>query len=89
MLDLETVKQENETLKNQMQQNSQGIQNLMVQIDALKGELVDARSISMQLRINLITTQQAAKYFQEQNEKFQTQSGVEEPAVKEISKKGK
>ena len=43
MSDLETLKKENETLKNQMAANSQGIHGLLAQCDAFKGELADAR----------------------------------------------
>ena len=59
MSELETLKQENETLKTQMVQNSQGIHGLLAQVDALRGELADARTISLQLRTNLIITQKS------------------------------
>jgi len=69
MSDLENVKQENEKLKKeneslkvQMMNNSQGTDNISNQLEAYKGELTDARSISFQLRMALgkaINTNQA------------------------------
>lgn len=59
MSDLETLKKENEQLKQQAMQNSQGIHGLLAQVDAFKGELADARTISLQLRTNLIMCQKS------------------------------
>ena len=59
MSELETLKQENEKLKAQMTQNSAGIHGLLSQLDAHKGELADARTISLQLRTNLIMFQKS------------------------------
>lgn len=49
----EALKKENEMLKNQAASNSQGINKILMQIEAYKGELADARTISMQLRMNM------------------------------------
>ncbi len=54
MSDLENLKQENETLKKQMSAHGQMMANTMAQMEALQGELADARTISMQLRLNAI-----------------------------------
>jgi len=59
MSELETLKTENEQLKAQMNQNSQGIHGLLAQCDAFKGELADARTISLQLRTHLVMTQKS------------------------------
>jgi chromosome segregation ATPase len=98
MSDLEAIKKENETLKQQLAQNSQGVQNLLTQIDALKGELADSRTISMQLRMNLITAQTAAKHLNERVGELQkeldaateSKSAEVPPApLKEVANKGK
>lgn len=93
MSDVEDLKTEIATLKNQLSQNSQGAQNLMCQIDALKGELADSRTISLQLRMNLITAQNTAIHFQDQCKILQNKldeckssKTAEIPALKEVAK---
>jgi chromosome segregation ATPase len=61
-LENEKLKKENESLKIQMANNNQGMNNFANQLDAYKGELTDARTISFQLRMSLgnaINTNQA------------------------------
>ncbi len=53
MSDLEQLKKENEALKIQLANNNQGMNNFLNQIEAYKGELTDARTISFQLRMSL------------------------------------
>jgi len=84
MSDIEALKKENETLKQQLANNSQGVHNLMNQLDALKGELADARTISMQLRINLVNTQKANQQLSEELKSIQDKINA-----KEIPNKGK
>lgn len=93
MSEVVTLKAENEALKNQLVQNGKGVQNLLTQIDALKGELTDARTISLQLRINLVTAQQAGKICQEQCINLQKEidelkesKSAEIPPLKEVNK---
>ena len=93
MSDLETLKKENETLKNQMAANSQGIHGLLAQCDAFKGELADARTISLQLRTNLIVTQKSNNELVEKNKalelelaQFKIAKTAEVPPLKEVPK---
>lgn len=58
---LSAVELENVNLKKQLEQNSQGVQALLAQIDAYKGELADSRTICLQLRTNLIMFQKSHK----------------------------
>ena len=95
MSELETLKAEHETLKQQMMQNSQGIHGLLAQVDAYKGELADARTISLQLRTNLIMFQKSnnelvekVKSLEAEVAKFKEAKSAEvpPPPLKEVSK---
>ena len=61
MAEIDDLKVENANLKNQMAANSQGIHNLMAQLEAHRGELADSRMISVQLRTNLILFEKSNK----------------------------
>lgn len=83
--ELEALKSENENLKNQMQQNSVGVQQLFNQLEAHKGELADSRVISLQLRSNLVQAQKAYNELQEENKALKAK--IEELGKKEAPKK--
>ncbi len=92
---LEALKKENDMLKGQMNQNSQGIHGLLAQVDALRGELTDARTISLQLRTNLILTQKSNNELAEVNKALQAEldklkeaksAEVPPPPLKEVAK---
>jgi predicted RNase H-like nuclease (RuvC/YqgF family) len=95
MSELETLKTENEQLKAQMAQNSQGIHGLLAQVDAFKGELADSRTISLQLRTNLILATKSNNELAEKvkaleaviaAQKESKSAEVPPPPLKEISK---
>lgn len=54
---LSKLELENANLKKQLEQNRIGVENLLSNIDAYKGELADSRTISLQLRNNLVMLQ--------------------------------
>lgn len=70
MSDIETVAKENVQLKQQIANTSQGVYQLQNSIEAYKGELADARTISFQLRNNLINTQKSHQIIQAENEEL-------------------
>ena len=100
MSELEVLKTENETLKQQMANNSQGIHNLVSQLEAHQGELADSRMISLQLRTKLILVQKSNNEIIEANNKLQKQleeanaklksyeesKSAEVPPLKEVAK---
>ena len=59
------LKNENQSLKDQLAQHKTGVDGLLAQLDALRGELTDARTISLQLRTNLILVQKSNKELDE------------------------
>lgn len=57
MSDLETITNENQNLKKQIEQTSAGVDNLMTQLQAYKDALTDMNNLNLNLRSNLIATQ--------------------------------
>jgi hypothetical protein len=92
MSDVEVLKTENEQLKKQMAANQQGIHSLLSQVEAYKGELADARTISFQLRTNLIMHQKSNNELVEKNKLLEKQlaekneSKLAEVPLKEVAK---
>jgi len=68
MSDVEQLKNENENLKQQLAQNTQGVKGLLAQVDAYRQTVADSNNINLQLRTNVILMQQANK---EQLEKIE------------------
>ena len=57
----EELKSENENLKQQLSNNTQGINSLVAQLEAHKQSLNDSLNLGLQLRTNLIMFQKANK----------------------------
>jgi uncharacterized coiled-coil DUF342 family protein len=90
MSELEALKNENTTLKNQMAANQQGIHGLLAQVDAYKGELADARTISLQLRTNLIMFQKSNQELAEKVKALEAEiAAAKEAKSAEVPPKGK
>lgn len=68
---IDELTNENATLKSQFVANSQGIHNLMAQLEATKGELADARIISFQLRTNLVLFEKSNKEISERLKSYE------------------
>jgi uncharacterized protein YaaN involved in tellurite resistance len=90
MSELEALKQENANLKAQAGANQQGIHGLMAQLEAHKGELADARVISMQLRTNISLIQKSNKELTEKVQQLEAELAAKNEAKSaEVPPKGK
>ena len=66
VLEVNDLQTENEQLKTQLNQNSQGVQALLAQIDALKEKVNEGNYTDLQLRTNCILLQKANKELAEE-----------------------
>jgi len=90
MTDLDILKKENEELKNQLAQNSEGAQNLFSQLEAHRGELTDSRTIALQLRVNIINASKYITSLQETNKDLQSKLDEANEKLKKLQEpKGK
>lgn len=90
MSELDELKKEHDNLKAQMGANQQGIHGLLAQVEALKGELADARTISLQLRTNLVMFQKSNTELVEKNKGLQKElDDLKSAKSAEVPPKGK
>jgi len=86
---LNAVELENQNLKQQLQNNAQGVENLLAQLDAHKGAIADANAINLNIRTQLILWQKQNKLLNDRNLELMKQiEGVNkqlEDATKRIS----
>lgn len=75
---IEALQQENNTLKQQMAANSQGVQGLLAQLDAHKQSLNEALNVGLNLRTNLIM-------FQKQNEQLVAKIQEQEKQINSLN----
>lgn len=81
---------ENQNLKSQLANNAVGVNQLMAQLEAFKGELADARTISFQLRSNLVMANRANQDWAEKVKSLEALLAAKDeskaPQLKEVAK---
>lgn len=84
---LDTLKKENESLKNQAIQNSQGVNSLLASLDAHKQHLNDVNNLVLNLRTNNILLTKSNKELTEQFAKMQQAFATTQKELENVKNK--
>ena len=83
--ELDTLKQQNANLNDQINRTNAGVNNLFAQLEAHRAELNDSRAISLQLRTQIVILQKSNNELQEKLKSLETPK----PSVDAVTKQGK